>query len=927
MVRPTLTGSLGLLALLQPALAATPPAKTECQQNVDDHGGIYISPSSMSEYELSCNTDHYGGDLDHVGSESFLGCSGVCDANPDCLGYAYTPGNCWLKKTFTRKEVSTNVDFALNIQRNLTAAPYMDPPKPAPAKGSCLYNEDHEVEYLGEASIFNYQPPRKYQYKCGLDYPGGDISADAANTFDDCVGYCDNTKDCIAFAWIGGNGPGTCYLKGYITTHEDNPDVDFAFKKMVESTSVVSSTSVVVSTSVSVVAPPPSSSSSVIPETPSEPSAPIATVTETRTKWTLTGSSTSVPVATVTKTHILLTPIDSSSVPVATETKTRTVWTPTDSSSAPVATETKTRTVWTPIVFSSAPVATEIKTRTIWTPTGFESVPVATETKTRIIYTPTGLFSSPVKSASLPAPFSRSQSKIEKSQDGSKTVTSIEIPPPFSVVPIKKTTTSSSARGSKTVTSVEIPPAFSVLPVKKTTTSSSARVVLSLPPFSPKSASKTESADRTKTITSVNSPTGFETILVPVNTTSTSSSGVFVPIVFPPPAGVPNPKGLPVNAPMPTDEAGRPDPLGPTRAADPGPRPGVGFPYFPFFDPLGIFGHGSHAYGKPGRHNGRKHHGHQRHWWNPIGRVVETDRNATSDSNATVASEPFSERLNVSATATSSIACRFGSMPWQTKAPETTSSEEPQSTSEYIYAPSINRPIPTLDATNGFRGGKGFGGSNGPAPAATTVAALPVVALPKPAEPSKAPCHALREKGTKKLRTRLVKGNKDFDGLYLQQWTPSAPRPSSCNNDGGCAKGHPRGSLFLTPNAADAGRFFAQPRDGIVAQWANVTNEYDCHYHGLKLIPHEGKSDLRRNVQGMLDFEENGGTPGMVVEGDKVEVHEDAQFKSFAVCKARQEQHFTPKERENDPLLQYWQKRQKNKLGKRCALVDLEFVE
>jgi hypothetical protein len=80
-------------------------------------------------------------------------------------------------------------------------------------------------------------------------------------------------------------------------------------------------------------------------------------------------------------------------------------------------------------------------------------------------------------------------------------------------------------------------------------------------------------------------------------------------------------------------------------------------------------------------------------------------------------------------------------------------------------------------------------------------------------------------------------------------------------------------------------------------------------------------------VQGMLDFEENGGTPGMVVEGDKVEAPEDAQFKSFAVCKARQEQHFTPKERENDPLLQYWQKRQKNKLGKRCALVDLEFVE
>jgi hypothetical protein len=77
----------------------------------------------------------------------------------------------------------------------------------------------------------------------------------------------------------------------------------------------------------------------------------------------------------------------------------------------------------------------------------------------------------------------------------------------------------------------------------------------------------------------------------------------------------------------------------------------------------------------------------------------------------------------------------------------------------------------------------------------------------------------------------------------------------------------------------------------------------------------------------MLDFEENGGTGGMVgPEGGKLEPEGD-DFKSFAVCKARQEQHFTPKERENEPLLQYWQGRQKNKLGKRCALVELELVD
>ena len=337
MVHPTLTGSLGLLALLEPALAmkiapvnraANPPAKTECQQNVDDHGELYISTSSMSEYRLSCNTDHYGGDLDHVGSDSFLGCSGVCDANPDCIGYAYTPGNCWLKQTYTRKEVSSNVDFALNVQRNLTAKPYQEPAKPAPASGSCGHYDENNLLLHAKGVNFdhdNIPMDTDYQFKCGTDHPGGDIGAVEAKTFDSCVGICDATVDCIGFAWVGGNGPGECYLKGRITEGETNSNVDFASKRSATkkfevetSTSVVASTSVVVSTSVSVVVPPPSppssssppptlsTSVSIAPETPSESSTPLATVTETRTVWTLTGAS-SVPVATVTETRILFT--------------------------------------------------------------------------------------------------------------------------------------------------------------------------------------------------------------------------------------------------------------------------------------------------------------------------------------------------------------------------------------------------------------------------------------------------------------------------------------------------------------------------------------------------------------------------------------------------------------------------------------------
>jgi len=405
MVHQTLTGSISLLALLQPALsmslspfakADSMPARTECQQNVDDHGELYMSPSTLSEYALSCNSDHYGGDLDHVGSDSFLGCIGVCDANPDCIGYAYTPGNCYLKHTYTRKEVSSHVDFALNIQRNLTARPYEAPAKPAPASGSCEYYNEHnwalqggsrDIKLTGTAMGTNHAPNShdralhpQYQFSCGTDHPGGDIGAVGAKTFDSCVDICDTTVDCVGFAWLGGNGPGECYLKGRITDGEANSNVDFASKRsatkkievetsisVVPSTSVVASTSVVVSTSVS-----------IVPETPKETSTPLATATETRTIWTLTGSS-SIPVATVTSTRIILTPTGLLTVPVKTLL---------DSAGVPI----KSLPAFSPIL--------------VKTPSGSASVPVKSlpAFSPILIKTPSGSASVSIKSMSIFSP-------------------------------------------------------------------------------------------------------------------------------------------------------------------------------------------------------------------------------------------------------------------------------------------------------------------------------------------------------------------------------------------------------------------------------------------------------------------------------------------------------------------------------------------
>jgi hypothetical protein len=781
MVRPTLAGSLGLLALLQPALAdvpaTNPSTKTECQQNVDDKGGIYISPNSLSEYELSCNTDHYGGDLDHVGSDTYLGCTGACDANPDCIGYAYTPGNCWLKRTFTGKENSNDVDFALNIQRNLTAKPYQAPPKPLPITGSCGDYEKGSLPLRGKISQL------EYKFKCGTDHPGGDIGAVSADTFDGCVGLCDTTLDCIGFAWVGGNGPGTCYLKGGITSGEVNSNVDFASKdsstrKLETSTSIVASISVVVPTSVSVI----------------ESSIPIETATETRTVWSLTGTS-SVPLSTVTKTRVVYTPTGFSTVPIKTVTS---------------------RVVILPLPFSKSSSQLQDESKT-------ESA-LLTKTKMRVLLTPTGLSSVPVETVTsrviaLPLPFSGS-SKSSKSQDEPKT---------------------GSAAKTETIKRVSIPSVLSIVPAK-TSSSSSGRPVSSILSVletrsksgKPQGESTTESAVKTQTITRVNIPTGFATIAVPANTTSAATTKM-VPFVLPPPAGVPDWAGAPLDAPMPTNSAGQPDPSGrPRPISRPEPVPGFNFPHFqPFINGvINDIWNRHHTHHPHRKHQGLRHR---------IGKFLrlnsksdgapnsgaeskgssnaesEGSSNAESEGSSAAAPDGSSAAVSGRDPGTTVTASGFTNL-----VPATSSAslkEKPTSASDdvpktdYISAPMINRPIPTLDAKpvvvgkalpktssgnvlNGYRGGRGFGGIGEPARASNAtseylpqesyvdVSALPAVVptpvsteVVKPTETPKTECQELRAKKPKKLRTRVTKGNKDFDGLYLtphQSWPETA---------------------------------------------------------------------------------------------------------------------------------------------------------
>ncbi|GAB7322960.1 hypothetical protein MBLNU13_g05492t1 [Cladosporium sp. NU13] len=246
---PSLSLSAYTSPLASPTAAApTPSALDQCQQTVKNSGDIYRGGNG-SPYELECGEDHYGGDLTAVGSDTFLGCINVCNANPECIGYSYLGGVCYLKEYLTAPDSNPAVNFALNLDRNSTAKP---PPSstsaaatsptatPEHAPGSCGY-----ITAIGFKTYTDRDNVR-YTIECDTDHNGGDIGAVGAKDFVDCMDACDKKDKCIAFSWVGGNGPGTCYMKGTITDIEHDVDVDYAYKKtptdiLASSTSLASS--------------------------------------------------------------------------------------------------------------------------------------------------------------------------------------------------------------------------------------------------------------------------------------------------------------------------------------------------------------------------------------------------------------------------------------------------------------------------------------------------------------------------------------------------------------------------------------------------------------------------------------------------------------------------------------------------------------
>jgi len=169
---------------------------------------------------------------------NFKACFAACDKDSRCTAFAFLggdgPGNCYLKNNIgpTPNMTPSDADaayiasrghYTTSSQRSSTSSSNSSNPSgtTSPTNGKSCKAIDNDLEYTDSAG-------RKYSIECGTDHNGGDLDHKNSDSFSGCFTICDQTPDCVGFAYVGGSGPGVCYLKSSITAAESNPAVDFA---------------------------------------------------------------------------------------------------------------------------------------------------------------------------------------------------------------------------------------------------------------------------------------------------------------------------------------------------------------------------------------------------------------------------------------------------------------------------------------------------------------------------------------------------------------------------------------------------------------------------------------------------------------------------------------------------------------------------
>ncbi|KAI7066508.1 hypothetical protein KC339_g15489 [Hortaea werneckii] len=310
------------------ATSTATPGSASCQQLGDEY-----TDASNRTYTVQCGFDHQGGDLKAVSSNSFQGCFPQCDATAGCVGFAYVggsgPGTCYLKNQITTGNANSNVDFAFTNTTSSSTSSQAPGTATGSASSTVTGSESSIAPSATGGSCASYTSPftdannQTYIVECGTDHVGGDLTGVSSPSFGECFSFCDKTTGCVGFAYVGGSGAGTCYLKSSIVPANNNPNVDFAY---LPSAAPVSTSSSLASTSATV----SSGGSSTIPASGTGSSGSVTTSASPTS-----GGSSSIPTSQATTSTITSPPKATSfsrSVVITTEGKTVTVYDdPTDS--------------------------------------------------------------------------------------------------------------------------------------------------------------------------------------------------------------------------------------------------------------------------------------------------------------------------------------------------------------------------------------------------------------------------------------------------------------------------------------------------------------------------------------------------------------------------------------------------------------------
>lgn len=201
----------------------------------DDGSLTRYTDKSGVEYQVACKHEVGGAELAAASAPTFGDCFDLCDKMPGCAGFAWLqddgPGTCYFKPSFNDLSTigSSPADVAIMVGGRTSPGGPGSSPTTDSATQPTLKPTDSPAG-AGCSTLDNSQYP-EYAVECQTDRRGGDLLAAASRSFQQCFGICDETEDCIGFSYVGGTGPGICYLKNRLEMPSSSGHVDTAYKR------------------------------------------------------------------------------------------------------------------------------------------------------------------------------------------------------------------------------------------------------------------------------------------------------------------------------------------------------------------------------------------------------------------------------------------------------------------------------------------------------------------------------------------------------------------------------------------------------------------------------------------------------------------------------------------------------------------------